>query len=240
MQLYRLGSPTDEESEVAENPICSELSLLGLTSFSSIISDSFIPFCLLAFWYYITNRTRELLEESKRVKEKIIFINSVFGWSIYMHTDNDSSSSNQRNETLVQSLVNRLVSAWNQHDAADFASLLTEDGEWTDVIGQTAVGRKEVERMHVHPFASVLGEAILVVKSSRTKWIKHDVASIDLVWESTGHKTPEGKPIPGTRRGMLNLVVKKEGNGILKIVVGHNVDYTATFTQSDRNRMMDE
>lgn len=128
-----------------------------------------------------------------------------------MQTDNGSSpSKQQRNETLVQSLVNRLVDAWNQHDAAAFASLLTEDGEWADVIGQTAVGRKEVERMHIHPFTTVLRKAMLTVKSARTKWIKHDTASIDIAWESTGHNTHEGQPIPGIRRGLLNLVAKKE------------------------------
>ena len=149
-----------------------------------------------------------------------------------MHTDNGSSpSKQQRNETLVQSLVNRLVDACNQHDAAAFASLLTEDGEWTDVIGQTAMGRKEVERMHIHHFTTVLRKAMLTVKSARTKWIKHDTASIHIAWESTGHNTHEGQPIPGIRRGLLNLVAKKEENGILKIVVGHNVDYTAVYKQ---------
>jgi uncharacterized protein (TIGR02246 family) len=153
-----------------------------------------------------------------------------------MHIDNGSSSSKQqRNETLVQNLVTRFVNTWNQHDAAAFASLLTEDGEWTDVIGQTAVGRKEVERMHVNPFTTVLREAMLTVKSARTKWIRHDIASIDLVWESTGHMTPEKQPILGTRRGLLHLVAKKEDE--LKIVVGHNVDYTAVYTQSDRKRI---
>ena len=82
MQLYRLGSPTDEESEVAENPICSELSLLGLMSFSSIISDSFIPFCLLTFWYYITNRTREFLEESERGENNIYKLSV---WLVKIH-----------------------------------------------------------------------------------------------------------------------------------------------------------
>lgn len=92
--------------------------------------------------------------------------------------------------------------------------------------------------MHVHPFTTALRGAMLSVKSARTKWIKHDIASIDLAWESTGHKTLEGQPFPGIRKGLLNLVAKKEENGILKIVVGHNVDYTAAFTQSDRNRII--
>lgn len=37
------------------------------------------------------------------------------------------------------------MDVWNHYDAKAFASLLTEDGEWTDVVGQTAIGKKEVD-----------------------------------------------------------------------------------------------
>jgi len=30
-------------------------------------------------------------------------------------------------------------------------SLLTDDGEWTDVIGYTMMGRKEIEHQHTYP-----------------------------------------------------------------------------------------
>ena len=83
--------------------------------------------------------------------------------------------------------------------------------------------------MHIHPFATVLRKAILTVRSFRTKWIKHDIVSVDLIWESTGHMNHEGQPIPGTRSGLLNIIAKKEEDGTLKIVLGHNVDYTAVY-----------
>ena len=35
--------------------------------------------------------------------------------------------------------MDRLMDAWNHHDAKAFASILTEDGEWTDVMGQSAI-----------------------------------------------------------------------------------------------------
>jgi uncharacterized protein (TIGR02246 family) len=41
------------------------------------------------------------------------------------------------------------VNVWNQHDAKAFASLITEDGEWTYVMEQTAIGRKKVEDIHI-------------------------------------------------------------------------------------------
>jgi uncharacterized protein (TIGR02246 family) len=56
--------------------------------------------------------------------------------------ENNSSSSSQRHqgdENLVKNLRDRLVDAWNHHDVKAFASILTEDGERTDVMGQSAI-----------------------------------------------------------------------------------------------------
>jgi hypothetical protein len=82
------------------------------------------------------------------------------------------------------------------HDPKMLSSLLTEDGEWTDVIRHTMIGRKEIENQHVYPFTTVLKEARLDVKSYRSKWITDEIVSVDIKWESAGHRTPEGKPIP--------------------------------------------
>jgi len=46
---------------------------------------------------------------------------------------------------------------------------LTEDGEWTDVIGHTMIGR--IENQNTYPFTTVLKEARPNVKSYSSKWI---------------------------------------------------------------------
>jgi hypothetical protein len=69
------------------------------------------------------------------------------------NNDNDSTSSN--NNALIQNLVDIFRDAFNSHDPKMLGSLLTEDGEWTDVI----------EDQHVYPFTTVLKEARLDVKS---------------------------------------------------------------------------
>lgn len=94
------------------------------------------------------------------------------------------------------------------------------------------VGKEEIERMHTYPFTTVLKDATIVVKSIRTKQIQHGVVSVDVVWELTGSKNPEDKPL-STRLGLMSLIVKKEDNGpqnnnnTWKIVIGHNLDYTS-------------
>jgi hypothetical protein len=94
-----------------------------------------------------------------------------------------------------------------------------------------------------------LREAVLVVKSQRIRWIKdNDIASVDIIWESTGHKTPDGESIATVRHGLLNLIVKKEKmkkerekeEGIWMIVIGHNMDYTSTYIQSDAEKIINQ
>jgi uncharacterized protein (TIGR02246 family) len=159
---------------------------------------------------------------------------------LLLEDNNDNSNNN-----LVQSLVDKFRDAFNSHDPKMLGSLLTEDGEWTDVIGHTMIGRKEIEDQHAYPFTTVLKEARLDVKSYRSKWITDEIVSVDIKWESSGHRTPEGKPIPTIRYGLLNLIAKKvkeagDSTTLLKIIIAHNNDYTSTFTQSDRERIVEQ
>jgi uncharacterized protein (TIGR02246 family) len=153
---------------------------------------------------------------------------------------------NQKNDdTLVQNLVEKFRDAFNRHDPQTIGSLLMEDGEWTDVMGQTMIGRKEIEDGHTYPFTTVLKEATLDVKSFRSSWINDEIVSIDIKWESSGHKTPDGKHIPIIRYGLLNLTAtktkeKEGGDTILRIIIAHNNDYTSTYTQSDRKQIIEQ
>ena len=110
-------------------------------------------------------------------------------------------------------------------------------------MGQTMMGRKEIEDGHTYPFTTVLKEATLDVKSYRSRWINNEVVSIDIKWESTGHKTPDAESITTIRYGLLNLIAtkikEKEGRDTkLKIIIAHNDDYTSTYTQSDRRQLI--
>jgi hypothetical protein len=54
--------------------------------------------------------------------------------------------------------------AFNSHNAKRLGSLLEEDGEWTDVIGHTMIGKGEIEHQHTFFYYSIK-EAKLDVKS---------------------------------------------------------------------------
>ena len=52
---------------------------------------------------------------------------------------------NNNNDTLVQNLVDKFRDVFNSHDPKMLGSLMIEDEEWTDVIGHTMIGRKEIK-----------------------------------------------------------------------------------------------
>jgi ketosteroid isomerase-like protein len=63
------------------------------------------------------------------------------------------------------------------------------------------------------------------VKSIR--FIKPDVAAVDVTWEMTGAKNQDGTPRP-TRKGLHSLVMTKQDDGTWEIAVMHVHEYTAT------------
>jgi hypothetical protein len=109
------------------------------------------------------------------------------------------------------------------------------------------IGRKEIEKQHNYPFTTVLRDAELNIKSFTSKWLddnNNKIVSIDIKWESSGHRTPDGKPIPSIRYALLNFIAiqifEKDGAAILKIVLAHNNDYTSTYTQEDRKKVVNK
>ena len=132
----------------------------------------------------------------------------------------------------VKKVVHALADAWNRKDPEGFAALLTEDGEWTDVLANYVQGREAVRKLHVFPFTTVLKKARLTLNDIRVRFLKPDVATVDITWETVGQTTPDGtKEIP-PRNGLMNLVLLHQPDQTWAIAVGHNVDYTSAYHRS--------
>ncbi len=140
-------------------------------------------------------------------------------------------------EDPIGRFVKEFAEIWNQHDPKTMASCFVNDGEFTNVIGEHASGRDEIERMHIHPFKTILKETVVTLKSMRSRWIHNEsIAVVDATWESIGNKTPEGQSLP-TRYGLLTLIVGKDAEESWRIIVGHNVDYTSAYSPTDRKKI---
>ena len=134
-----------------------------------------------------------------------------------------------KDEAAIRELAAGFEKTHNRHDAKAFAALFAPDGDFTNVRGMTAKGRKEIEEFHRPLFEGDTSkgnpsfkDAVLKIDEVKVRFLRPDVASVDILWTQTGSKTADGKD-RGTRKGLASWVVTKEG-GAWQVAVMHNMD----------------
>jgi uncharacterized protein (TIGR02246 family) len=139
----------------------------------------------------------------------------------------------ETDEQSIVALINRFVDGWNRHDAKAFAAVFAEDADFTNWRGEGASGRLKIEGFHAAMFATIFKNSHQSYKDIKTRFIRPDVAAVDVHWEMTGATDPQGNPRPD-RQGLLNFVMAKKA-GEWQIVVMHNLDLTALRVSNLRN-----
>jgi uncharacterized protein (TIGR02246 family) len=124
----------------------------------------------------------------------------------------------------IRALIDRFTDAWNKHDAHAFASVFAEDADFTNVAGKGATGRSQIEAFHAPVFATIFKNSHVKYTDAKIRFIRADVAAVDVPWEMTGVLDPQGNPRPD-RVGLLNFTMANDG-GQWQIVVMHNLDLT--------------
>jgi uncharacterized protein (TIGR02246 family) len=119
-------------------------------------------------------------------------------------------------------IVKALVEAWNAHDAAGFAASFAEDADFTNVFGMRAGGRAAIAAFHAPVFATMFKDSRLVATEIWVRELRHDIAAVDLHWDMTGARGPDGIPWP-RRRGLINFVMCRDDD-LWSIAVMHNMD----------------
>jgi uncharacterized protein (TIGR02246 family) len=108
-------------------------------------------------------------------------------------------------------------------------SCAAPDADVTNVRGMTVRGRKAIEEFMRPLFEGdttkgnpSFKDAVHKVDEVRIRFLRPDVASVDLRWTQTGSKSPDGKD-RGTRKGLASWVVTKEG-GNWQVAVMYNLE----------------
>ena len=128
----------------------------------------------------------------------------------------------EADELAIHGVMDGFMDAWNHHDAKAWTALFSEDADFTNVRGVGASGRRDIEEFHARVFASLFKNSHQKYTSIKTRFIRPDVAAVDVHWDMTGATDPAGNPVP-LRQGLLNFVMVKS-QGKWQIVVMHNMD----------------
>jgi len=130
----------------------------------------------------------------------------------------------------INGVVTKFAQAVNVRDARALGALFAEGGEFTNPVGTSLKGRLEIERFHAALFSEAnrpsFAHAHLTVLGATIRFVRKDVATVDVRWEQTGAIAPDGK-LWGTRKGILSWVVTRT-NGLWRIEVWHNVELPAS------------
>ncbi len=142
------------------------------------------------------------------------------------------SPAQANDEKPVRALIAAFGEAFAKLDAHAFSMVFHEDADFTNVWGMTAHGRKAIEEFH-RPLLEGDGagdipsfkHAELKVLETHIRFLRPDVASVDVLWSQTG-AVRNGQDM-GLRKGLLMLIATND-QGNWGIAVMHNMDLPVT------------
>lgn len=132
-------------------------------------------------------------------------------------------------EMAVKSLVDSFNAAFNAHDTKAFAATFAQDADFTNWVGQSAHGRADIETIHVPIFTIVYKNGIQKITDTQIRFIRPDVATVDVRTDVTGGKTFDGKDVSPIKF-LMNWTATKEQDGHWLIKVMHNTRLPDTGT----------
>jgi uncharacterized protein (TIGR02246 family) len=146
-------------------------------------------------------------------------------------------------EAAIRRLAAALETTHNKHDANQFAAIFAPDGDFTNVKGMSARGRQAIEEFHRPLFEGDTSRgnpsfknAVLKIAEVRVRFLRPDVASVDILWTQSGSVAPDGKD-RGIRKGLANWIVTKE-KGNWQVAVMHNMDLPVDPAADGREKMI--
>ena len=101
-------------------------------------------------------------------------------------------------EIAIRALESRQPEAWNKHDARQYASLFTENGDCVNIVGWWWKGRAEIEKKLTDAYVYVFKESTLTITNVDVRFLTSDTAVAHVGWTLTGARTPAGLPVSQT------------------------------------------
>jgi uncharacterized protein (TIGR02246 family) len=124
-------------------------------------------------------------------------------------------------DAAIKRLLAENAEHWNRHEFARRAEHYTEDAEIVNVVGQRR-SRADMAKGGPSYMQQAFGNSTIRQTDIHIKYLKPDVAAVDVVWEMTGAKCPDGSDA-GLRVGLNSLVMTKT-DAKWSIAVFHNTD----------------
>jgi len=125
-------------------------------------------------------------------------------------------------EQAARTIAAEWEAAWNAHDMARMARLLTDDVDWVTVAAGHLKGRLEVERVHAALHETQFQASVWSNHELEVHAVKADVSLVHLRWSVRGDLDPDGSPRP-PRNGIFSwLLVEQQSAWRIRAAQGTN------------------
>jgi len=132
----------------------------------------------------------------------------------------------------VKNYIQRFIDTWNKKDLSLFGQFFTASSEFTDVVGQTALGRDAIVKQHEFPFNVVMKEAVFSMDDIYIREILQGIIVISATWTVVGSMTPDQKPLPD-RHGVLQMILERTMEDY-SIILVHNTDTSLPYERQEK------
>ena len=129
-----------------------------------------------------------------------------------------------RDVQAIHHVLDAYQDAWNRHDAHAFSLVFTPDAEFTNVRGiPYPGGRAGIEKAHTPLFATMFRDSRNTTTGVNIRFLRPDVASVDVRWRMTGARDRHDHPRPPVS-GFRDMVLTRDKTRHWLIAVFHNVE----------------
>lgn len=109
----------------------------------------------------------------------------------------------------VKHVIQGFTDAFNQHDSHAVGMWFTDDADFTNVTQDKTHGRTDIEQHFVPLFAGRLKDAHRTYTIKNIRFIRPDVATVQMDYVLTGALDRGGAPTPA-RKGIYDWIVSKQ------------------------------
>ena len=138
-----------------------------------------------------------------------------------------ANDSQDKERSAITQAVQNYMDMWNKHDVHAVAMTYTEDCDFVNTFGSLTHGRAGMEATFRPFMTGVYSETHQTGQVRSIRFLKPDVAAVDLDWQMTGAKNQDGTMRP-TRKGIHSLIMTKQSDGSWLIAVMHVHEFTNT------------
>jgi uncharacterized protein (TIGR02246 family) len=127
----------------------------------------------------------------------------------------------------ITKAVQNYMDAWNTHDIHAVAMTYAPDCDFVNNFGDVTHGRDGMVKVFTPFMSGPYSDTHQTGTVRSIRFLKPDVAAVDVDWEMTGAKNPDGTVRP-TRKGIHSLIMTRQSDGGWLITIMHVHEFTST------------